>query len=151
MIDPLVPEDAVAELDERVAGRPVVVLTTMRFHGRSRDAVLERYGGAKVRHDAPMPAGVEALPVARFDETMYWLPGPRALVPGDRLIGDGQRRRADLPAVVAGLHRRRRWVSRSCGSRWRRCWSCRSSTCCCRMGRRWWAAGREALARALAV
>ena len=88
-IDPLVPEELWPSLDERVAGRPVVVLTTMRFHGRSRDAVLERYGGAKVRHDAPMPAGVEALPVAGFDETMYWLPGPRALVPGDRLIGDG--------------------------------------------------------------
>ena len=76
----------------------------MRFHGRSRDAVLERYGGAKVRHDAPMPAGVEAMPVARFDETMYWLPGPRALVPGDRLIGDGERRGAAVPGVVAGLH-----------------------------------------------
>jgi hypothetical protein len=89
LIDPLVPEEQWAELDERIAGRPVVVLTTMRFHGRSRDAVLERYGGTKVRHDAPMPAGVEALPVAGFDETLYWLPEPRALVPGDRLIGDG--------------------------------------------------------------
>jgi glyoxylase-like metal-dependent hydrolase (beta-lactamase superfamily II) len=89
LIDPLVPDDAWPALDERVAGRPVVVLTTIRFHERSRDAVLERYGGVKVRHDAPMPAGVEAVPVPRFDETMYWLPEPRALVPGDRLIGDG--------------------------------------------------------------
>jgi hypothetical protein len=88
LIDPLVPEERWGELDERIARRPVVVLTTMRFHGRSRDAVLERYGGVKVRHDAPMPTGVEALPVPGFDETMYWLPGPRALVPGDRLIGD---------------------------------------------------------------
>jgi hypothetical protein len=89
-IDPLVPDELWPSLDDLVAGRPVVVLTTMRFHGRSRDAVVERFGGAKVRHDAPMPAGVEALPVAGFDETMYWLPGPRALVPGDRLIGDGE-------------------------------------------------------------
>jgi hypothetical protein len=89
LIDPLVPEERWGELDERIAERPVVVLTTMRFHGRSRDAVLERYGGTKVRHDAPMPAGVEALPVAGFDETIYWLPEPRALVPGDRVIGDG--------------------------------------------------------------
>ena len=87
-IDAQVPDELWPALDERVAGRPVVVLTTIRWHGRSRDALIERYGGAKVRHDAPMPAGVEALPVARFDETMYWLPGPRALVPGDRLIGD---------------------------------------------------------------
>ena len=91
-----------------MAGRPVVVLTTMRFHGRSRDAVLERYGGAKVRHDAPMPAGVEALPVAGFDETMYWLPEPRALVPGDRLIGDGEGGARHVPAVVAGRHARQR-------------------------------------------
>ena len=88
LVDPLVPEERWGELDQRIAGRHVVVLTTMRFHGRSRDAVLERYGGTKIRHDAPMPAGVEALPIPGFDETMYWLPEPRALVPGDRLIGD---------------------------------------------------------------
>ena len=88
-IDPLVPESLWDDLDRLVAGRSVVVLTTMRFHGRSRDAVIARYGGAKVAYDAPMPAGVEARPVVGFDETMYWLPGPRALVPGDRLIGDG--------------------------------------------------------------
>jgi hypothetical protein len=42
LIDPVVPEQRWGELDERIAERPVVVLTTMRFHGRSRDAVLER-------------------------------------------------------------------------------------------------------------
>jgi hypothetical protein len=88
-IDPLVPDDLWPALDVRVAGGPVVVLTTLRFHGRSRDAVQERYGGTKVRHDGTMPAGVEAVPVEGFDETMYWLPEPRALVPGDRLVGDG--------------------------------------------------------------
>ena len=89
-IDAQVPDELWPALDERVAGRPVVVLTTIRWHGRSRDAVLERYGGAKVRHDAPMPAGVEARPVEGFGETIYWLPEVRALVPGDRLIGDGK-------------------------------------------------------------
>ena len=85
LIDPQVPDELWPALDERIDGRPVVVLTTMRFHGRSRDAVIECYGG----HDGALPEGVEALPFPRFDETMYWLPGPRALVPGDRLIGDG--------------------------------------------------------------
>jgi hypothetical protein len=89
LIDPMVSDALWPALDERVAGRPVSVLTTIRFHGRSRDAVLERYGGTSVRFDEPMPAGVEALPFLRFDETMYWLPAPRALVPGDRLVGDG--------------------------------------------------------------
>jgi len=37
-----------------------------------------------------MPAGVEARPVEGFGETIYWLPEVRAVVPGDRLIGDGQ-------------------------------------------------------------
>src|SRR4051812_32755530 len=89
-IDPLVPDALWPTLDERVGGRSVMVLTTIRWHGRSRDAVIERYDGAKARHDAPMPAGVEAIPVAGFGETLYWLPEPRALVPGDRLIGDGK-------------------------------------------------------------
>ena len=75
------PDDLWPALDALVAG-PVVVLTTIRFHGRTRDAVLERYGGEKVRFDAPMPEGVEAFVVEGFGETMYWLPEPRALVPG---------------------------------------------------------------------
>lgn len=89
-IDPLVPDDLWPALDQLIAGREVVVLTTIRFHGRSRDAVLERYGGENVRYDAPMPEGVEAFVVEGFGETVYWLPEPRALVPGDLLIGDGE-------------------------------------------------------------
>jgi hypothetical protein len=89
-IDPLVPDELWPELDALVAGREVVVLTTIQFHGRSREAVLERYGGEKVRYDAPMPEGVEAFPVEGFAETIYWLPEPRALVPGDLLLGDGE-------------------------------------------------------------
>jgi hypothetical protein len=84
-IDPLVPDELWPALDALVAARPVVVLTTIRFHGRSRAAVLARYDGTT----AP-PAGVDALPFGDFQETMYWLPGPRALVPGDLLIGDGE-------------------------------------------------------------
>src|SRR5256885_952836 len=37
-----------------------------------------------------MPAGVDALAFGDFQATMYWLPGPAALVPGDLLIGDGE-------------------------------------------------------------
>lgn len=84
LIDPLVPEDLWPELDALVAGRPVAVLTTIRWHGRSRDAVLERYSGTE-----EAPKGVEALAFPGFGETIYLLPEPRALVPGDRLIGDG--------------------------------------------------------------
>jgi hypothetical protein len=84
LIDPLVPEALWPRLDGLVAGRPVAVLTTIRWHGRSRDAALARYGAAE-----DLPTGVEALRYPAFGETMYWLPEPRALVPGDNLIGDG--------------------------------------------------------------
>jgi hypothetical protein len=84
-IDPLVPGELWPELDAVVAARPVVVLTTIRFHGRSRADVLARYDGTTA-----LPAGVDALPFGDFQETMYWLPGPAALVPGDLLIGDGE-------------------------------------------------------------
>ena len=83
-IDPLVPDALWPELDAIVAGRPVAVLTTIRWHGRSRDVVLERYGGTEAA-----PAEVRALPFPDFGETMFVLPEPRALVPGDRLVGDG--------------------------------------------------------------
>jgi glyoxylase-like metal-dependent hydrolase (beta-lactamase superfamily II) len=71
-------------------GRPVIVVTTVRWHRRSRDEVLRRLGATHVRRRAGFPAGVEALPIRRAGETMVWLPGPRALIPGDRLLGDGQ-------------------------------------------------------------
>lgn len=84
-IDPLLPEDPDElwpALDSFVNGAPVTVLTTIRWHGRSRDALLERYEGV-----ADLPAGVVAMPVP--DETMFWLPEHATLVAGDRLIGDG--------------------------------------------------------------
>lgn len=39
---------------------------------------------------ASLPEGVEALRIPRAGETIAWIPGPRALVPGDRLLGDGE-------------------------------------------------------------
>ena len=88
LIDPQLPpdpEELWPALDERVDGQAVVVLTTIRFHGRSREAVVARYDAAV---GAP-PAGVEPFPLERADEVMYWLPEHATLVAGDRLIGDG--------------------------------------------------------------
>lgn len=99
LIDPLVvPEDAGdawAPLDRIVQerGLPVVVLTTIAFHARSRDAAVRRYGGRAADDDEQLPVGVEALPFPAAAETMYWLPAVAALVPGDRLLNldDGLR------------------------------------------------------------
>jgi hypothetical protein len=93
VIDPQVPaedEDAFwSSMDAlvRAHGPRVTVLITIRFHRRSRDRFVERYGAERPRiADARVP-GVEPWPVPGADETMLWLPGPRALVPGDRLLG----------------------------------------------------------------
>ena len=94
-VDPLVPPEKDAfwtSLDGRVRGhgQRVVVLTTIAFHQRSRDEVVERYGASTSRARRTLPAGVETVPIRRAGEVMVWLPEPRALVPGDRILGDGR-------------------------------------------------------------
>jgi len=90
LVDPLVAEwDELDALVER-HGRPVAVLTTMRFHGRSRAEAAERYGAALASHRDEPPAGVRRVPIEGADETMVWLEEPRVLIPGDRLLGDGR-------------------------------------------------------------
>ncbi|MGH3103972.1 MAG: hypothetical protein ACRDN6_07755 [Gaiellaceae bacterium] len=90
LIDPLVPAEAAdhfwAALDRDVerAGRPVTVLLTVEWHGRSADAVRARYGAG-----SDVPRGVEAVRVAHFDEVIYWLPEHAAVVAGDVLLGAG--------------------------------------------------------------
>ena len=90
-VDPLLlpdPEPLWRRLDA-IVGRfdRVLVLTTIAWHRRSRDAFVERYGATTSRAKRQLPAGVEAFPVARGGEVVYWLPAPRALVPGDRILG----------------------------------------------------------------
>jgi hypothetical protein len=93
LFDPLVPDEPGAwdALDAvvRRRDRPVVVLTTIEFHERSRAAVLGRYDGEDGRERAAPPAGVEAHPLAGAGETVFWLPEQRTLIPGDRLLGTG--------------------------------------------------------------
>ena len=66
----------------RRRGKPVSVFTTIRFHGRSTDEVIERYGATR-----DLPDDVRTVPIERADETMVWIEEHRALVPGDRLLG----------------------------------------------------------------
>jgi hypothetical protein len=86
-IDPLVPDDGWMQIDDLVDGRPVVVLTTVKWHTRSRDGFVLRYGA--VLDPAPPPAGIEARPIALVEETEFWIPEYRVLVVGDRILGDG--------------------------------------------------------------
>ena len=93
LIDPLVPEDRPGlrrELDGLVRshGRRVAILTTLQFHRRSRAELAERYGASTSRAKTTLPAGVETVQIRGAGETMVWLPEHRALIPGDRLLGD---------------------------------------------------------------
>ncbi|MFL5952058.1 MAG: hypothetical protein ACJ74M_10690 [Gaiellaceae bacterium] len=85
-IDPLIPAELWPELDDEVkaSGKPVVVLTTIYFHERSRDDVARRYGG-RLGGDV---AGVRPFSAERADEVAYWLEAPRAVVFGDAVLGD---------------------------------------------------------------
>ena len=93
LVDPLVPADRPklqAALDALVQGhgQPVAILTTLKWHRRSRDELAKRYGATTSRAKEALPKGVETVTIAGAGETMIWLPEPRALIPGDRLLGD---------------------------------------------------------------
>jgi len=89
LVDPLAPPEdeerfwAALDRDVERAGKPVRVLLTVSWHGRSVKAVAERYGAAT---DGPLPAGVEAHAAPAGDETVYWLPEHGALVFGDVVL-----------------------------------------------------------------
>ena len=95
LVDPLAPPPDTRESErfwsaldrdvERI-GRPVAVVLTVDWHRRSTDVFLERYGG-RLASLGTLPRGMEAFPVASFDELLLWLSGPKALVAGDTLLG----------------------------------------------------------------
>ena len=105
LIDPQLPADGrerfLVDLDERVAARPVSVLTTIRWHRRDRELLAERYRANARRAWNAVPPGVVPRPLRGAGETIYWLPGPRALVFGDRLLGDGAGGGGGLPGELA--------------------------------------------------
>jgi hypothetical protein len=93
LVDPLTPvdrDDLRAELDALVErhGRRVVILTTLGFHRRSREELAARYGASTSRSKKTLPAGVETIQIKGAGETMVWIPEHRALIAGDRLLGD---------------------------------------------------------------
>jgi hypothetical protein len=84
LIDPLVVDGDYGHLDELAATKDrVSIVQTVRFHGRSREELTARYGASD-----DVPAGVEAIEIAGAGETIFWISEHRALVPGDRLLGD---------------------------------------------------------------
>lgn len=93
LVDPLVPADRTELQDEidtlvRSHGRRVAILTTLKFHRRSRPELAARYQASTSRARDTLPEGVVTLPIRGAGETMVWLPEREALIPGDRLLGD---------------------------------------------------------------
>jgi hypothetical protein len=84
LIDPLVDNGDYGALDELASGkREVAILTTIRWHGRSGAELGTRYSAS-----TETPDGVDPVEIPGAAETMFWIPEHRALVPGDRLLGD---------------------------------------------------------------
>ena len=74
--------------DERVAGtNRCLALTTIGFHRRSRDRLVERYGASRSRARDALPAGIETVALRGAGEVAYWIAAPRTLVCGDRIVG----------------------------------------------------------------
>lgn len=90
LIDPLVPPERerffeALDRDVERRGLAVSILLTCAWHGRSSAELAERYGAAT----GGSPDGLVAVAFPVAEETMYWLPEQRTLVPGDALLGDG--------------------------------------------------------------
>lgn len=89
-VDALVPDEAGfwTWADEQVAAADrCAALTTIGFHRRSRDRIVERYGASTSRARDALPAGIEAMPLRGAGEVEFWIPGHGALVCGDRILG----------------------------------------------------------------
>jgi glyoxylase-like metal-dependent hydrolase (beta-lactamase superfamily II) len=90
LVDPLVPPEdeerfwKALDRDVERAGKPVRILLTVSWHGRSAQAIAERYGAAT---EGPLPNGVASRALPAAEETAYWLPAHGALVFGDAVLG----------------------------------------------------------------
>jgi hypothetical protein len=97
LIDPLFTDEAISALDEIVTGE-VVVAITVTYHVRDSAAAVARWGGVISGHpdiQRRLPdgtpfdedAGLRWHPLKRGKERPLELPGHRALVFGDRIVG----------------------------------------------------------------
>jgi hypothetical protein len=92
-IDPLLPADTEGFwgwADQHRGSRAVFVLTTLAVHRRDRELVIDRYDAASSRAAAALPGGIEPRPLRGAAEVAFWIEPQRALVFGDRVLGDGR-------------------------------------------------------------
>src|ERR687887_2327574 len=76
LVDPLVPPEdeerfwRALDRDVERARKPVRILLTVPWHGRSAEAVAARYGAAT---EGELPGSVESRALSASEETAYWL------------------------------------------------------------------------------
>jgi hypothetical protein len=120
LIDPVVPEDGddaarlwrALDRDVERLRRPVCVISTVHWHRRSADEMIDRYDAL----DGIVPEGATAIPLGDpIGETAYALRHYRALVPGDVVLGgdgiEGERLEG-LRVCPPG------WYGRTLAERW---------------------------------
>lgn len=117
VFDPLLPAGAEREvllrkLDRVIAGRPVSVLTTSRWHRRDREALAERYPRSDGLEWNTLPRGVSSIPLRGVGEIVFWLPAPATLVPGDSLLGTEEGLRLPPESWLADVRVDRRGLAR---------------------------------------
>lgn len=89
-VDALAPEDPRfwPWADAQVAGADrCAALTTISFHRRSRDELVDRYRASTSRARARLPEGIETIHLRGAGEVAYWIGAQRTLVCGDRILG----------------------------------------------------------------
>jgi hypothetical protein len=91
LIDPLLPSEGrerfLRWLDDRIACRPVSILTTIRWHRRDREELAERYSSQTPGSWNAIPMGVRPRPLRGAGETIFWLSAVATIVAGDSLVG----------------------------------------------------------------
>jgi len=87
LFDPMAPPTL---LDNLVEAKDVAVLLTCKWHARSADDCVERFGAHVYpgwERPADLPASVEARAAADPEEALFWIAAHGALVAGDVLLG----------------------------------------------------------------
>jgi glyoxylase-like metal-dependent hydrolase (beta-lactamase superfamily II) len=90
LVDPLAPQEdeerfwRALDRDVERAAKPVHVVLTVDWHGRSTEEVVRRYGASV---GGELPRGVEGYPAPPGRETIVWIPEHGALVFGDVVLG----------------------------------------------------------------
>lgn len=82
--DPLLPGDVDAfwkRADALVGDREVHVLTTVRWHARSREDLITRYRASSSRARAALAPSIVPFRVLGAEEVIFWIPKIATLIP----------------------------------------------------------------------